>query len=107
MHTSFVKTIAATIAALGMIVFVITSVRASPEQNPPTAVAAAPIAVPVINYQGRLIDPTTNAPISNGSYAMVFALYTTETSGTAVWTERKDVNVGNGLFSTLWRYDAA
>ena len=101
MHTSFVKMVAATIAVLGMIVFVITSVRASPEQNPPAAVAAAPIAAPVINYQGRLVDPATNAPISDGSYTMAFALYTAETGGTPVWTESKDVNVSNGLFSTL------
>ena len=55
---------------------------------------------PVINYQGRLLNPTTGAPL-NGSYTFVFRLYNVVSGGAALWTETKDLTVTNGLFSTL------
>jgi hypothetical protein len=55
----------------------------------------------VVNYQGRLVDPTTGAPKADGSYSMTFRIYDAATLGTTLWTEIKDITVSKGLFSTL------
>ena len=54
----------------------------------------------LINYQGLLTDPATGDKL-NGTYSMTFSIYSTETGGTALWTETQDVTVQNGLFSVL------
>jgi len=55
----------------------------------------------VVNYQGRLVDPTTGAPKADGDYSMTFRIYDAATAGTILWTEIKDITVSKGLFSTL------
>ncbi len=56
---------------------------------------------PVLTYQGRLLNPTTGAPMADGSYTFTFRLYNVESGGTELWTELKDLTVTNGLFSHL------
>ena len=64
--------------------------------------AGAPAhAGPELHYQGRLLDPATGAPKADGSYSMVFSLYTQVSGGAPFWTEIKDVTVSQGVFSTL------
>lgn len=81
---------------------VVTSRASSPPLQDRTSVALeAPAAAgPVLNYQGRLADPTTGDP-KNGTFTMTFRLYGVATGGTALWTESKSVVVSNGQFSTL------
>jgi hypothetical protein len=39
--------------------------------------------------------------VADGEYTMTFSIYAVESGGTALWTEIKGVEVGNGLFSTV------
>ncbi len=55
---------------------------------------------PAIHYQGRLLHPNTGAPLS-GSFTFVFRLYNTAEGGVTLWSETKDIAVGNELFTTL------
>jgi hypothetical protein len=63
--------------------------------------AAGAVSLPLkINFQGKLLNPTTNAP-QNGSFSMVFSLYNVATGGTAIYSETQAaVTVTNGVFST-------
>ncbi len=54
----------------------------------------------MVNIQGRLADAGGNA-VTDGSYDVTFSLYTVETGGTPIWTENVNVDVVNGLFSTM------
>ncbi len=56
---------------------------------------------PFLHYQARLLDPTTGQPKPDGPYQTSFKLYGSETGGSPLWTEAKDVTVSNGVFSTL------
>jgi hypothetical protein len=60
---------------------------------------------PEINYQGKLYDPSTSAPVADSDYNMTFRLYTVSNGGTAIWTESRTggnaVTVEEGLFSVL------
>jgi len=56
--------------------------------------------LPMLQYQGRLTNPSTGQPVADGVYAVTFNLYT-DSSGSAVWTETKNVSVAGGLFSAL------
>ena len=48
-------------------------------------------AVPqVINYQGYLTDTDGN-PVPDDTYTMTFFLYTTESGGSAEWSEGQEV----------------
>ncbi len=47
----------------------------------------------VQNFDGSAVD--------NGSYEIGFKLYTTETGGTAVWTETQSVQLTGGVYSVL------
>ena len=58
------------------------------------ALAAAPASV---GYQGRLYDQSGN-PLS-GTLNVMFSLYSTDTGGTAVWTETQSVTFANGYFA--------
>ena len=69
-------------------------------QGPTTVEGVADVA-PVLNYQGRLLDPATGNPKPNGSYQMIFRIYDAESGGTALWSETKSVAVTNGLFTAL------
>ncbi|MFM2381733.1 MAG: hypothetical protein RLZZ76_500, partial [Candidatus Parcubacteria bacterium] len=59
---------------------------------------------PQINYQGKLTD-NTGATVADGSYNMVFKLYTQPSGGSAIWTETLSggsaVPVTSGLFSVM------
>lgn len=67
----------------------------------PTIVQESVAAVPMLSYQGRLLDPLTGQAKPDGSYTMTFRLYAVATDGSALWTESKSVTVNKGLFSTL------
>lgn len=51
-----------------------------------------------INFQGKLTNPDgTN--VSNGTYSIVFSMYTVASGGTAVWTETQpSVAIADGVF---------
>lgn len=51
-----------------------------------------------INFQGKLTNPDgTN--VTNGTYSIVFSIYSVSTGGTAVWTETQpSVTVTDGIF---------
>ena len=53
---------------------------------------------PQINFQGKLANPDgTN--VTNGTYSMVFRIYTVSSGGAAVWTEtQSSVSVVDGIF---------
>lgn len=53
---------------------------------------------PYINYQGRLADQVTAAPI-NGLKSITFSLYDTPIEGTPIYSQTKEVNIINGGFS--------
>ena len=52
-----------------------------------------------INYQGVLKD-ASGVIVANGNYNITFKLYDVETSGTALWTEIKAINVVDGIINT-------
>ncbi len=53
---------------------------------------------PQINFQGKLTNPDgTN--VTDGTYSIVFSIYTVASGGTAVWTETQNsVTVSSGIF---------
>ncbi|MBI2097622.1 MAG: hypothetical protein HYT46_01665 [Candidatus Vogelbacteria bacterium] len=55
---------------------------------------------PQINYQGKLTNASSVA-VADGSYSIVFSLYTAASGGTAIWTETQSVTVTSGLFSVM------
>jgi hypothetical protein len=55
----------------------------------------------LISYQGFLAD-SSGTPLSDGSYAMTFAIYDAASGGTKIWEEtQSSVTVGGGYFSVL------
>ncbi len=68
------------------------------------ACAAVADVPPMINYQGKLLQPS-GAPVPDGTYSMQFAIYNVPTGGTALtalWSETNpSVQVKGGLFATL------
>jgi hypothetical protein len=52
----------------------------------------------VLSYQGVLLDNTGNAK-PDGEYTLTFSLYSTETGGTAIWSESKQLQVNKGLIT--------
>ena len=71
-----------------------------PQAAAQAALESPAAAGPFLNYQGRLVDPSTGSPKS-GIFAMTFKLYDALTGGNILWTETKRVAVSSGLFSTL------
>ena len=53
-----------------------------------------------INYQGKL-TASSSVAVADGTYSMVFRLYTVQSGGTNIWSETQDVEVQNGLFSVM------
>lgn len=53
---------------------------------------------PQINFQGKLTNPDgTN--VTDGTYSIVFSIYTVDIGGSAVWTETQaSVSVNDGIF---------
>ncbi|MBC8232932.1 hypothetical protein H8E77_25600 [bacterium] len=55
-----------------------------------------------LNYQGKLIDPTTRQPIPDGNHNLIFQLYDAETGGSLKsGPYASNVTTQNGLFNTL------
>src|SRR3989344_2704942 len=61
-----------------------------------------PLAAPnyQLNYQAKLTDAAGIA-VSDGTYSIVFSLYTVVTGGANIWTETMSISVVDGLFSTM------
>ncbi len=59
--------------------------------------AAAPN---LLNYQGRLTN-NIGSPVADGQYRVEFSIYSTDTGGTALWSEIQMVDVAGGLFAVL------
>ncbi len=53
-----------------------------------------------LSMQGVARD-NSGQSLPDGSYSFTFRLYTTETGGTAEWTENQNLDVLNGVFSTV------
>ena len=54
----------------------------------------------MMSYQGRLTD-ATGVPVPDGSYGVMFKLYTAPTGGSPFWSETQSVTTRDGLFSVL------
>lgn len=62
----------------------------------PAAALTQPL---LINFQGKLVNPTTNNP-TTGTVGLVLSLYTVASGGSNIWTETQpSVTVTNGVFS--------
>jgi hypothetical protein len=58
----------------------------------------------LLNYQGRLTDPSGNP--KNGTFSMQFAVFDAESGGNQLptgspWSETQNVSVTNGVFNVL------
>lgn len=54
----------------------------------------------LLNYQGKLVKADGKA--EDGTFTMVFSIYSTETGGTALWSETQNaVTVSKGIFNVL------
>ena len=50
-----------------------------------------------ISFQGKLVNPNgTN--VTDGSYSILFSIYTAPSGGSSVWSETQTVSVLNGIF---------
>ncbi len=54
-----------------------------------------------LNYQGRLVNPSTGQPISDGSHNATFRIYGNATGGSVLWEYTYSVPTKNGLFNAL------
>jgi hypothetical protein len=52
-----------------------------------------------IGYEGFLTNNLGSAPITDGSYSIIFSIYTLASGGVALWTETQTVNTVTGEFS--------
>ena len=53
-----------------------------------------------LSYQGMLIDDT-GSPKPDSTYTLTFRLFNSESGGSPIWTEIKDLSVEQGLFYTV------
>ena len=74
-----------------------------PAGDPPAVqeVRVAAAVSPLLQYQGRLLDPPSGEPVADTEYTMRFSIYAVDSGGTALWTDTKIVPVENGLFGTV------
>ena len=64
---------------------------------------------PEINYQGKLVNPTTNIEVPDGNYNIKFIIYDAASGGSCLWTARgscdsetaRTIAVSSGLFSVM------
>jgi hypothetical protein len=77
--------------------FFVQTVQAAPLMQE----AAGGSAVPLINYQGRILDPTSGLPKPNGAYEVRFELFEADAGGAPLWGEIRTVTQQNGAFSLL------
>lgn len=53
---------------------------------------------PQINFQGKLVN-TDGTNIANGTYSIVFSIYTVSSGGSNIWTETQgSVSINDGIF---------
>jgi hypothetical protein len=78
------------------------------QDNSQPDVASGPVTVAgttqtqhLINYQGQLLDPNTGRPVANGNYAFQFRIYDAPTGGTILFGSAQNLQVTNGIFSTV------
>lgn len=65
------------------------------------AIACSAAVPALINYQGRLMQPSGTAVV-DGLYSLQFTIYDMPVGGTSIWTESiPSVQVKGGLFNVL------
>jgi hypothetical protein len=64
------------------------------------ALPATAVVPSTMNFQGILTD-NLGEIVSDGPYSVTFALYSTTTAGTALWSEAQTVTTSNGLFNVI------
>jgi hypothetical protein len=70
-------------------------------EQAPAVDAPDAISIPrLLSYQGRLADTLGN-PVPNGTYSVVFRLYSQPSGGSSFWNETQNVTTKDGLFSIL------
>jgi hypothetical protein len=97
-------TILMAVATFLALLWIASDVGAYPPLDEPTdqkGIAVGSTMSLMMKYQGRLLDPTTGTPKPDDTYSMTFSLYDVSTAGTALWSETKDIEVRDGLFSTV------
>ena len=77
------------VMAMAVLLWAAGNVGASPPMGP-LAQGGAPL---LLNYQGRLADPTTSLPKPDGTYNITFNIHDAETDGTLIWSETQVVEV--------------
>ena len=85
------------VMAVAVLLWAAGSAGASPPTGP-LAQGGAPL---LLNYQGRLADPTTTLPKPDGPYTITFKIHDAETGGSLIWSETQVVTVTRGLFNVL------
>lgn len=63
--------------------------------NQPQVVKAAPGISQTISFQGKLTN-SNGTNVSDGSYSVVFSLYTVSSGGSAIWTETQNLTATSG-----------
>jgi len=93
------------IAVFGFVAVTASRARAQePAPQPGAEIVAAEVQAlaKVIQYQGRLLNPATSTPKSDGNYAMGFRIYTVPSGANPpLWSENQTVPVAQGNFSVL------
>jgi len=90
-----------TVCVLGVLILISPSANAGRPPLGQTWVESLVDPRLVLQYQGRLLDPSTGSPKPDGSYRMILSLYDAATGGSVLWSESKDVAVNDGLFTTF------
>ena len=55
----------------------------------------------LITYQGLLTVPGTGQPVPDATRTFVFRLYTSQSGGSLVWAEIRQIQTRNGIFTTV------
>jgi hypothetical protein len=87
--------------AVAIVMFQLGAIASAQERGSDQNASVAGVTATLLQYQGRLADPASGAPVPDGSYTMVLRLYANASGGSPLWTEAKDVPVQGGLFSTV------
>ncbi|MCC6142724.1 MAG: hypothetical protein IT368_02845 [Candidatus Hydrogenedentes bacterium] len=65
-----------------------------------TTAWAQPLVTPMLQYQGRILDPGDRTPIE-GAVTVTFNIYDSEGALLPLWTETETLSLVDGLFSTV------
>lgn len=49
-------------------------------------------------YHGRLLNPNTGQPVTDGQYSLFFRFFATETGGEPLWEEHHSLQVADGMY---------